>query len=280
MEYFKSGAWTTGITDFLDIVIVSYIIYKLIVLVRGTRAMQLLRGIIVLLAVWAVSQAFGLLTLQWLMNQMFTFGVLAILIIFQPELRRALEQLGRGKLFAVQDAQEERSISSRITQLIRALRTLSQQQIGALIVIERETGLTDYMELGTPLEAKCSTELLLNLFHPNALLHDGAVMVRGNIIMAAGCYLPLSDSPFISKELGTRHRAAIGMSEVSDAIGIVVSEETGRVSIAIHGQLLRNLDEEMLISKLHELLHVQENDKNIKKKRAHWFHRKRGEADG
>lgn len=245
--------WKETIKNVVDIAIVTYVIYKLILLIRGTRAVQLLKGIFVLAAVWALSYFFELVTLQWMMNQIFTFGVLAVIIIFQPELRRALEQLGRGKLFS-RISVEDQDFNRQVEEVIKAANYMAKRKIGALIVFEKETGLNDYIESGIPLEAKISSELLINIFIPNTPLHDGAIIIRQSLIMAAGCYLPLSENPFISKELGTRHRAAIGMSEVSDAIAIVVSEETGQISLAINGQVVRDIKQESLISKLFEEL--------------------------
>lgn len=250
MEFFAN----IRVWDIIDILIVSYVIYKLIMLVRGTRAVQLLRGIVVLILAWGLSVTFQLHTLNWMMNQAFTFGVLAVIIIFQPELRRALEQLGRGTLFARTSSVEETEVNVKITEVIKALNYLSRRKIGALIVFERETGLMDYIESGIKMNADISSELLINTFIPNTPLHDGAVIISGNRLMAAGCYLPLSENPFISKELGTRHRAAIGMTEVSDAIVAVVSEETGQISLSINGQVVRDIKEESLISKLFEEL--------------------------
>ncbi len=261
MAYLSDLSWRDWLKDAVDIAIVSYIIYKLIILVRGTRAVQLVRGIVVLLAVWALSYYFNLNTLKWLMNQMFTFGVVGVLVIFQPELRRALEQLGRGKLFARNSTEEYQEVNARIASVIKALNYLAKRKIGALIVFERETGLGDYMETGIPLESQITSELLINIFIPNTPLHDGAVIVRKQQIMAAGCYLPLSENPFISKELGTRHRAAIGMTEVSDAICVVVSEETGQVSLVLNGQIVRDIKEESLISKLFEELKPKQIEK-------------------
>lgn len=242
-----------GVKDVVDIVIVSYVIYKLIILIRGTRAVQLLKGIFVVVISWALSIWFELNTLQWMVNQMFTFGVLALIIIFQPELRRALEQLGRGKLFT-RSTDEQNEVAAILGDVIKATNYLSRRKIGALIVFERDTGLNDYIESGIAVEGQITFELLTNIFIPNTPLHDGAVIIQNNRIMAAGCYLPLSENPFISKELGTRHRAAIGMSEVSDAIAVAVSEETGQVSLAINGQIVRDIKEESLISKLFEEL--------------------------
>lgn len=260
------------ITDIIDILIVSYVIYKGILLIRGTRAVQLLKGIFVVVLTWGLSTLFNLHTLQWMMNQMFTVGVIAVIIIFQPELRRALEQLGRGKLFTRMTGEEDADFAERIGDVIKAINNLSRRKIGALIVFERNTGLTDYMESGTEIGSKISAELLINIFIPNTPLHDGAVIIRRNVLMAAGCYLPLSENPFISKELGTRHRAAIGMSEVSDAVSIVVSEETGQVSLAMNGQIVRDIKEESLISKLFDELRP---DNKAKERISFWKWRSR-----
>ncbi|GMK42811.1 cyclic di-AMP synthase CdaA [Paenibacillus sp. CCS19] len=254
MNYFNDLSWSNGIKDVIDIAVVSYIIYKMILLVRGTRAVQLLKGILVLVATWALSTWLNLGTLKWLMNQMFTFGVVSVLIIFQPELRRALEQLGRGKLFGRSTGLERDQINERISEIIKAVNFMAKRNIGALIVFERESGLNEYIESGIGMESRISSELIVNIFTPNTPLHDGAVIVRGNQIMAAACYLPLSENPFISKELGTRHRAAIGVSEVCDAVSIVVSEETGQVSLCLNGMIVRDIKEESLISKLFEEL--------------------------
>ncbi|MFB5269199.1 diadenylate cyclase CdaA [Paenibacillus enshidis] len=253
LEYFTDMTWKESIKDLVDILIVTYIIYQIILLVRGTRAVQLLKGILVLVVIWALSTWFDLYTLKWLMNQMFTFGVLAVFIIFQPELRRGLEQLGRGKLFGRSTAEDE-ELNKLIGEIIKALNYLSRRKIGALIVFERETGLNEYTESGIRTQAVVSSELLINIFIPNTPLHDGAVIIQNNQIAAAACYLPLSENPFISKELGTRHRAAIGVSEMADAVSIVVSEETGQISLAINGQVVRDIKEESLISKLYEEL--------------------------
>lgn len=268
--------WFFGITvtDIIDIIIVSYVIYKMMMLVQGTRAVQLLKGIFVVLAAWALSIWFNLYTLQFLMNQIFTFGVLGLIVIFQPELRRALEQLGRGKLFTRLSVEEEQEYRHDIGEVIKACNYLAKREIGALIVFERETGLNEFIESGTPLYSKISSELLINLFTPNTPLHDGAVIIRKNTLMAAGCYLPLSENPFISKELGTRHRAAIGMSEISDAISIIVSEETGKISLAMNGQIVRDIKEESLIAKLFDELRPKKN------KEKRFFSKLRGERNG
>lgn len=280
MSYFADLTWNEWIKDIIDVAIVSYIIYKLILLVRGTKAVQLLKGIFVLVGTWAISTWFNLYTLKWLMNQMFTFGVVTVLIIFQPELRRALEQLGRGKLFS-RTSVVERDVSDRINEIIKAIQYMAKRKIGALIVFERSTGLNDYIESGIQMESHTSSELLINIFIPNTPLHDGAVIIRGNQIMAAGCYLPLSENPFISKELGTRHRAGIGITEVCDAVSVVVSEETGQVSLAVGGMIVRDIKEESLISKLFEELNPNVKDKQpLSSKKPFWRKWRGGSQDG
>lgn len=280
MSYFTDLTWQDGVKDIIDVVIVSYIIYKMILLVRGTRAVNLLKGIFVLVATWAISTWFNLYTLKWVMNQMFTFGIVTILIIFQPELRRVLEQLGRGNLFARSSSLERNVISEQIDGVIKAVQYMAKRKIGALIVFERQTGVSELIESGIQMESQITSELLINIFTPNTPLHDGAVIIRGNQIMAAGCYLPLSENPFISKELGTRHRAAIGVSEVSDALSVVVSEETGQVSLSINGMIVRDINEEALISKLFEELAPKTNGRG--KERQTWasFWKRKGDRHG
>jgi diadenylate cyclase len=241
------------IFDGLDIIIVTYVLYRMILLIRGTRAVQLLKGVIVILLATVISNVLHLRALNWLLDKTLTIGLFAIPVIFQPELRRALEQLGRGSFFArnLNETLDE-DMTNVIGEITKATQILSKNKIGALIVIERETGLSEYMETGISTDALVSSELLINTFIPNTPLHDGAVMIRKKRMIAASCYLPLSDNRNISKELGTRHRAAIGMSEQSDAVSIVVSEETGQISLAVNGDIMRNLDEksfrEMLLN--------------------------------
>jgi diadenylate cyclase len=229
----------------VDILLVTYVIYKLIMVIRGTKAVQLLKGITVIVVVWFLSSLLQLKTLNFIMTQAITYGVLAIIIIFQPELRRALEQLGRGRFFS-RELQEEEIRKQAIEAIVKATTYMAKRRIGALISIERETGLNEYIETGIPIEAQITSQLLINIFIPNTPLHDGAVIIKDGEIKAAACYLPLSESPFISKELGTRHRAAIGVSEVTDCVTIVVSEETGAISITKNGEIYRNLTEERL----------------------------------
>lgn len=236
-----------------DIFIVWFILYKLLGIIKGTRSVQLLKGIALVVVVRIASQFLGLPTLSWLTDQVMTWGFLAIIIIFQPEIRRALEHLGRGKIFTRHSNQEEDDKKAFIQNLAKASSYLAKRRIGALITIEKETGLADYVETGIRLDSKLSSELLINIFIPNTPLHDGAVIIQDKRVAAAACYLPLSESPFISKELGTRHRAAIGISEVTDSFTIVVSEETGSISVTRNGEINRNIT----IDRLKELLEME-----------------------
>ncbi|MCP8618147.1 diadenylate cyclase CdaA [Salirhabdus salicampi] len=250
----------------IDIALVWFILYKLIMLIRGTKAVQLLKGIFVVLAIWFLSSVFQLQTIKWLMEQAITWGFLAVIILFQPELRRALEQLGRGRFFARNTYSEEQEVTGTIEGIIKATTYMGKRRIGALITIERDTGMGDYVETGIPIGGRLTSELLTNIFIPNTPLHDGAVIVKGNEIIAAACYLPLSESPFISKELGTRHRAALGISEVTDALTIAVSEETGSISCTKNGELYRELNEEAL----RELLNSEMNPISKTPTMKHW----------
>lgn len=244
MPFWKEIVTISPVATFInimDVLLVWFVVYQLIKVVKGTKAVQLLKGIFAIFIARILTDVLQLSTLGWMIEQVLVWGFLAVIIIFQPELRRALEQLGRGRLFARTMLEEEEERKRLLEALSKSVNYMAKRRIGALISIEKETGLTEYIETGTPLNADITSELLINIFIPNAPLHDGAVIVQRNRIAAASCYLPLSESPFISKELGTRHRAAIGLSEVSDAVTIVVSEETGAISIASDGNLNRGI---------------------------------------
>ncbi|MFD2210338.1 diadenylate cyclase CdaA [Virgibacillus halophilus] len=258
----------------VDIGLVWYVLYKLIMLIRGTKAIQLLKGILIVLAVRMVSILFELQTVQWLTKQALEWGFLVIIILFQPELRRALEQLGRGNLFTRSSITQEEKLDKRIQSIIQSCNYMAKRRIGALITIERETGIGEYVETGIPINGQLTHQLLTNIFTPNTPLHDGAVIIKEEEIVAAACYLPLSESPFISKELGTRHRAAMGISEVTDALTIVVSEETGGVSATKNGELHRDINEEQLREILHE--NLSPNAKSPEKKSL----KRRGNKNG
>ncbi|HOB87023.1 MAG TPA: diadenylate cyclase CdaA [Bacillota bacterium] len=248
-----------GWRDLVDIIIVAYVFYRLILIIRGTRAEQLIKGVVLLLVAMIASDIVGFNTLHWLLKSVMTVGLIAIPIVFQPELRRALEHLGRGKLFQ-RSYWNPQEFDHLLEELTKAILVLVKKRIGALIIIERESGLKEFIETGIPIEGQISAELLVNIFFPRSPLHDGAVIIRGNQVAAAGCYLPLTDDPYLNKELGTRHRAGIGITEQSDAVAIIVSEETGIVSIAYNGKLTRYLDEKKLRAKLTELLAPARNE--------------------
>lgn len=231
------------IMDIIDIVVVAFVLYKLLQFIQETRAEQLVKGLVIILVMTKISEWLGLFTIHWILQNTMTLGMIALIIVFQPELRRALEYLGRGKFLSKSFAEIDKDIAHEITaQIIKAVTYFTKQNIGALIIIERETAVGDVIETGTKLNAEISGELLINIFNTGAPLHDGAVIVRGKTILAAGCVLPLSENKNLSKELGTRHRAGIGITENSDAVALIVSEETGAISISIDGKLSRFLD--------------------------------------
>lgn len=247
MDRVITYAQNIRLADVIDIMIVAYIIYKLMMLIRETRAEQLIRGIIALLIFTAVTKQLNLYTIQWIINNILFYGVVSLLIVFQPELRRGLEYIGRSNFLSKPIVEIKGEQISKLTEEVStAVSSLARQKIGALIVIERSTGLNEIIESGTRLDADVSSELLINIFIPNTPLHDGAVIIRGDKVRAAACFLPLTENITLSKELGTRHRAALGISERSDAIAIIVSEETGAVSIADSGKITRYVDDETL----------------------------------
>ncbi len=231
--------------DGLDILIVAFILYQLFMLTRGTRASQVLKGFGVLIIVSWLSGFLGLVTLNWLLLNIVNNGSVVLLILFQPEIRRALERIGRGANIdrSVYDKDESVRIVNEITQ---SLLTLSRRRVGALVVFEQKTGLKDYIDTGTILDSEISGPLLTNIFEPNTPLHDGAVIIRDDRIVAAACVLSLSDQSNLSRDLGTRHRAGLGASETTDAVVFIVSEETGIISMAQGGRLTRHLDADAL----------------------------------
>jgi len=236
-----------NVINIIDIVLVAFVFYKAMMIIKGTRAVQLIKGVVVLLIASLVSEYFGFTTVGWMLDKLQTVLVVALPVVFQPELRRALERLGRGKFFARPMVMlNEETLTKVIEQVIHAVKILSKNSTGALIMLEREIGVNDYIETGIKIDGFVSAEVLLNIFIPKSPLHDGAVIIRGDRIIAAGCFLPLSENPNLSKELGTRHRAALGLTEQSDVIGIIVSEETGVISVAEEGRLTRYLDENTL----------------------------------
>lgn len=238
----------------VDIALVSYVLYRFFVLIRGTRAVQLIKGIIVLLVANALAGIFNLYTINWMLERVILLGAVALPVVFQPELRRALEHLGRGRIFTKQMALGEVEIRHVIDSVVRAAAALARSRTGALIVIERETGLKELIDSGVKVDGLVSAEFLINLFVPQTPLHDGAAIIAGNRVAAAACFLPLAEAADLAPNLGSRHRAAVGVSEHSDALAVVVSEETGLISVAHAGMLQRRLDEAGLRAFLSEHL--------------------------
>lgn len=238
----------------VDVVLIAYIIYRIILLIRGTRAIHLVQGLVVLLVITVVSGWLNLSAINWLLTQAQLSLLVAIPIVFQPELRRALEHVGRGRLFGPGIGSLERpDLEQLLSDLGRAMRTMSRNKVGALIVLERETGLEEFAETGIRIDGRVSAEFLVNIFIPNTPLHDGAVIIRGNRVTAAACFLPLTESA-VDAKMGGRHRAALGISEQTDAVVLIVSEETGAISLARAGKLIRNVDEDTVHEMLEELL--------------------------
>ena len=249
-----------NLTDLLDILVVWYVFYKLMMLVRGTKAVQLFKGVVIIILIKVLSAWLGLHTVSWIMDQIINWGIIGIIVVFQPEIRRGLEHLGRGSIFGTNRSQNEDE-KKLVAALDKAIQYMSKRRIGALISIQMNTGLEDYIETGIDLDAEVTGELLINIFIPNTPLHDGAVIIRNNKVAVAAAYLPLSESNLIPKELGTRHRAAVGISEVTDALTIVVSEETGGVTITKNSELIRDLSREDYLKFLKNELIPKEDDK-------------------
>ena len=241
-HFFENIVSGVGFTDILDILIVTFIIYKLLVFIRETRAEQLAKGLLLLVIATLLSKVMQLYTLHWILSGVMTVGLIAVVVIFQPELRRGLEYLGRSKFSNVLSEVDKEEAKYMVAQLVEAVDSMSASRTGALIVIEREISLNDVAETGTVIDAAVSAQMIGNIFNEGAPLHDGALIIRGDRLYAAGCVLPLTQNKNLNKELGTRHRAGIGIAENSDALVIIVSEETGIISLAQNGKLTRFLD--------------------------------------
>lgn len=248
-----------SVIDVLEIVILAFVIYHVALWIKNTRAWMLLKGIIVLLACYVIAYILRMNVIVWIFERTISIGITALMIVFQPELRRALEELGQKKIvstlipFDDTRNQNERFSERSINEIVKATVEMAKAKTGALIIMEKDIDLSEYERTGIELDSTISSQLLVNIFEHNTPLHDGAVIIRGDRIVSATCYLPLSDNMGLSKELGTRHRAGVGISEVTDSLTIIVSEETGRISVAVGGKLLRNIDGDLLRKKLTEM---------------------------
>lgn len=246
MEQLKIVFSNLGPNSILDIAIIYFVIYKAYMLIRDMRAKQLVKGMTLLLVTIPVAKGLQLTAVSWILENTFQVGIIALVVIFQPELRRALEHIGRTS-FSFSNLERNSATSEYvIKEIVSATTSLARQKIGALIIFEKKTGLNDIVDTGTRINGDISSGLLINIFIPNTPLHDGAVIVKDYTVLAAGCFLPLTDNNELNKEIGTRHRAAIGMTERSDAVALVVSEETGYISYAVDGRLYRNIQPDEL----------------------------------
>ena len=261
-DFFNNVVSSIGITDILDILIVAFIVYKVLGFIRETRAEQLAKGLLVLVVGTLLADVCHLYTLHWILSNVMTVGMLALVVLFQPELRRALEKLGRSKFINISGDVDKDDAKRIVVGMSKAIETMSATKTGALMVIERETKLNDIVETGTIVDAAISAEMIGNVFYEGAPLHDGAVIIRGGRLYAAGCVLPLTQNKKLGKELGTRHRAGIGVTETSDALVIIVSEETGVISLAQNGELTRFVDVKR-IEKILLGLYLQEEQKGV-----------------
>lgn len=268
-------------TDIVEIVILSFLVYQMILWIKNTHAWSLLKGLIVILVFILLAAVFNMTTILWIAQNVLSLAVIAIVVVLQPELRRALEQLGRTNFFAslmpFDSTKSSRGLFSDKTmqEIIKACYEMGKVRTGALIVIEQNQSLASYERTGIEVDALLSSQLLINIFEHNTPLHDGAVIVRGDRVVSATCYLPLSDNMGLSKDLGTRHRAGVGISEVTDSLTVIVSEETGYVSVAYEGELYRNLNSEELGGKLRQV----QNKPIEEKKRRLWKGRSKNEKE-
>lgn len=260
---FKNIVSSVGITDVLDIAIITFLVYKLLGFIRETRAEQLAKGLLLLVVATVLSKWMHLYTLHWLLSGLISAGLVAIVVIFQPELRRALEYLGRSRITNIYGEVDKEEAKRIVGQFVEAVDSMSASRTGALIVIEREISLNDIVETGTVIDSQITAQMIGTIFYEGTPLHDGAVIVRGDKLYAAGCVLPLTQNKELNKELGTRHRAGIGITENSDALVIIVSEETGIISIAQNGKLTRFLDGKTIEKKLLNLYFEGETEQKL-----------------
>lgn len=266
-----------NVVDIIEIIIIAFAVYQIVIWIKDTRAWVLMKGIIVLFLVWIIAMILGMNVLLWIFENAMVIGITTIVIIFQPEFRNALEQLGRKSFSSISPFEDSRNKTERysdrsIQGIVKAVYEMAKVKTGALIVVEREIQCREFERTGIPIDAEISSQLLINIFEHNTPLHDGAVILRDNRVVSATCYLPLSDNLELSKDLGTRHRASIGVSEVSDSLTIVVSEETGVVSVAAEGKLTRHVDAEAMTELLRRV-----SRKSSDSSRRRWWRGKKHE---
>jgi len=266
--------------DIVEVIIISFLLYEIMAWVKHTKVWLLMKGIIIIIAFILLALIFEMHTIIWIVENVLSIAVTAVIVILQPELRHALEELGRKSfitnIISFEKPTDERFSDKTVNDLVKASFEMGKVKTGALMVIEQNVLLTEYERTGIEVDGLISSQLLINIFEHNTPLHDGAVVIRGNRVVSATCYLPLSDNMGISKELGTRHRAAVGISEVTDALTIIVSEETGHVSVTYEGKLYRNLDADGLREKIH-MIQNKEVEENKKQKRRLWKGRAKDE---
>lgn len=258
--------------DMVDVAIVGFIVYRILLLIKGTRAMQMLTGLGILGIGFFLSSTFEFFTTHWLLSYFFDYLILIVIVLFQDDLRRALTHVGKNPFFAVSSDVEEREM---VDEIARAATRLAKEKIGGLIVIERETGLKNFIDTGSQLDARVNSELLYSIFIPSSPIHDGAVIITGGRLSAAGCFLPLSKDPNIDKRYGTRHRAALGLTEDSDAIVVLVSEEAGEAHLVKNGKITTNLNEQELRQSLAALLDLSRSQINLPRRMRSWIYSNR-----
>lgn len=262
--------------DLLDVGIVAFIVYRVLLLIRGTRAMQMMTGLGILGIGFFLSSTLELFTTHWLLSYFFDYLILIVIVLFQDDLRRALTHVGKNPFFSSASAEEEREM---VDEIARAATRLASERIGALVVIERETGLKNFIDTGSRLESKVKADLLYAIFVPSSPIHDGAVIIREGRIEAAGCFLPLSKDPNIDKRYGTRHRAALGITEDSDAIVVLVSEEAGEAHLVKNGKITTNLSEQEIRQSLSALLDISRNQTGLSRRLRVWFQHAQARRD-
>ena len=278
-ELFQWANLSITFVDIIEILIITFLFYHIIVWVRSTKAWTLVMGILVIVAFVLLAAAFQMSTILWLAENTLDVGLIALVIIFQPELRKALENLGQKnqfkKLFNFSKTDNKKFSDHTIEELIKSTYAMGKVKTGALMVLQNEHDLGDYVKTGIDVDAILSSQLIINIFEKNTPLHDGAVIINGDRVVSATCYLPLSDNTRLSKDLGTRHRAAVGISEASDSLTIIVSEETGRVSIALAGRIHHDVDADFLRKKLQELQNSKTEDTSVELLRRRFMHEKK-----